>query len=367
MSGSLRYHHLDNLRWSAMLMGVFVHALTVSDFGRLEVISFLSHMFRMPLFYMISGFLAAMLIERQGGQTFLRNRLRNICVPLLFGLVVLNPPTLQMIYLHFNGETATTRTLWLAATGQAEAEGQLVWHLHLWFLIPLALYACAAPLAMPAIVRLARLIETFFSTPGHLPGLATWTVILLTVSSITVIRIALNLIEVATGPLPWLVVATLTYLPFYATGMMLHSSSVLMAAAARAGPLSGAIAIGLYLAALAAPFSGLAGAVAEQVGLAIARCWICLALLYWGQKWFSAHNAVTDTLSRAIYTVYLLHYGLIYGLVVGLGGTIAFGGPIDYLALVVAVVAISLAIHAFIVSPSRILTYVMNGRLSNSK
>ena len=98
-----RYHSLDALRGLMMLLGIYLHAaVAYSEYGnwpwkdgsttRLFDVSLgLIHVFRMPVFYVMAGFFAALLLERRGVVGFARNRAIRILVPFAVGWAVLFP------------------------------------------------------------------------------------------------------------------------------------------------------------------------------------------------------------------------------------------------------------------------------------
>ncbi len=95
-----RYHYMDNMRALAMLLGIFFHAaLAYSPMMKnlwpaadpmsssvLDVVAWFTHTFRMPLFFIIAGFFAIMLIEKRGVKGFVKNRLLRIGIPFLLFL-----------------------------------------------------------------------------------------------------------------------------------------------------------------------------------------------------------------------------------------------------------------------------------------
>jgi hypothetical protein len=103
-----RRHDLDALRASAMLLGIVYHAALafaagfpwlVQDISRnqgLYLFQAASHGFRMPLFFLISGFFTAMLWRKHGLRALLANRFRRILLPCLLGLVTVVPVTLWL-------------------------------------------------------------------------------------------------------------------------------------------------------------------------------------------------------------------------------------------------------------------------------
>lgn len=95
-----RVHYMDNLRAFAMLLGIFFHAalayspmlsqiwLTADPQNSVVVdyLAYFSHTFRMPLFFVIAGYFAALLTEKRGLPAMAKNRLVRIAVPFILFL-----------------------------------------------------------------------------------------------------------------------------------------------------------------------------------------------------------------------------------------------------------------------------------------
>lgn len=101
---SERRHDLDALRAFAMLLGIVLHAglsftelpWIVQDVRQSSVCGLLFsliHGFRMPLFFMVSGFFTAMLWQKRGPRTLLWHRTKRILFPCLLGLATIVPIT----------------------------------------------------------------------------------------------------------------------------------------------------------------------------------------------------------------------------------------------------------------------------------
>lgn len=97
-----RRHDLDALRAIAMLLGIVLHAAlsfapipwTVRDSQQSDfyyVLFAMIHGFRMPLFFMLSGFFTAMLWRKRGLQSLLKQRFKRIFLPLFFGCLTIVP------------------------------------------------------------------------------------------------------------------------------------------------------------------------------------------------------------------------------------------------------------------------------------
>jgi hypothetical protein len=99
-----RRSDLDALRAVAMLLGIALHA-TLSFFPAFWVVSdrrqepgfgvlfSAVHGFRMPIFFVMSGFFSAMLMSRRGRGALVKHRFRRVFLPLLLGMVTIVPLT----------------------------------------------------------------------------------------------------------------------------------------------------------------------------------------------------------------------------------------------------------------------------------
>ncbi|MFK7766891.1 MAG: acyltransferase family protein [Mariniblastus sp.] len=97
-----RRHDLDSLRAVAMLLGIVLHAAlafspipwTVKDSqqGEFYYVLFAAiHGFRMPLFFLLSGFFTAMLWRKRGLGGLIQQRLKRILLPLVIGCFTIIP------------------------------------------------------------------------------------------------------------------------------------------------------------------------------------------------------------------------------------------------------------------------------------
>jgi peptidoglycan/LPS O-acetylase OafA/YrhL len=99
-----RYHYLDALRAFAMLLGIVFHVLfsfvevpiwPAQDIYRSDAhYSFFQHAihgFRMPLFFVVSGFFTTLLWRRLGAAELIRHRAKRIALPLVIGTLVMWP------------------------------------------------------------------------------------------------------------------------------------------------------------------------------------------------------------------------------------------------------------------------------------
>lgn len=141
---------MDNLRALAMLLGVFFHAAmayspllfeftpTADRESSIAVdfcIWFL-HLFRMPLFFLIAGFFAAMSVAKRGMGGMFRNRLRRIALPFVIFWPLVHV-SLSKITLHAAATVENPSPL-LAIIRRISESHRRPEHLpgtgHLWFL-----------------------------------------------------------------------------------------------------------------------------------------------------------------------------------------------------------------------------------------
>ena len=101
---SRRRHELDALRGFAMLLGIGLHASlaffpafwpvrdSAADFsGFFDEFFFAVHGFRMPLFFLLSGFFTSVVWQRRGPALLVRQRIVRVAVPLAIGAITIVP------------------------------------------------------------------------------------------------------------------------------------------------------------------------------------------------------------------------------------------------------------------------------------
>ena len=133
-----RYHFLDGLRGVAMLLGIVLHGamsfLGIAVWPAVDVKSDpvvfgwlldVIHGFRMPLFFLVSGFFTAMMWKKRGLGDLVKQRLLRIGVPLFAGTIITLP--LMMGLMAWGGKVKGERNAALEGQGLAGAiiEGDL--------------------------------------------------------------------------------------------------------------------------------------------------------------------------------------------------------------------------------------------------
>ncbi len=147
------------MRGFALIVGIFFHGAAgyIEGFPELlwpmrepssttlGVVFFVSHMFRMSLFFLIAGFFGRMLIERRGTAGFIRDRARRILLPLAVGLPIILMLFAVLAGLGFllSGMSITELLRMSEQQNAPQAESTFPW-VHLWFLYYLLLFYAGA-------------------------------------------------------------------------------------------------------------------------------------------------------------------------------------------------------------------------------
>ncbi len=168
-SSTERLHSLDALRAIMMLLGLVLHSTETYLVGNnfpfakdensthiaLNYLEHFIHMFRMPVFFIVAGFFAAMLFYVRGSSKMILNRARRIVLPFIVFLLILYP--LSMISLQVAKTEFATGLIDLSFISVNEFIPDST--LHLWFLyylilcIPLALGVRLLLKAVPVFKR----------------------------------------------------------------------------------------------------------------------------------------------------------------------------------------------------------------------
>ncbi len=124
-----RYHDLDALRAAAMLLGIALHGMITfidlpiaiwpaQDVNQSEAYLFLLHAihgFRLPLFFLISGFFTAMLWRKRGLKALLKHRAKRILLPLVVFLPLIWLALIFVVLPMAEGKSVESENLWTAA------------------------------------------------------------------------------------------------------------------------------------------------------------------------------------------------------------------------------------------------------------
>lgn len=155
-----RVYYMDNLRAYAMLLGIVFHAaLAYSPLSEniwltsdsqqsvlIDVVAWCTHLFRMPLFFLIAGYFAFFLLQKKGLKGMVKNRAKRILLP----FVVFLPLILigSFIIIGMAAESVENQSSMLSMISSLmnhpETSQGPIRIMHLWFLyVLLYLYVLA--------------------------------------------------------------------------------------------------------------------------------------------------------------------------------------------------------------------------------
>ena len=178
-----RIHALDAWRATLLLLGVVLHSVSelLSEMpeGTLKVIYLrlndFIHTFRMPAFFVLSGYFSAMLLETRGAKAFLWNRCQRIVLPFLI-FVPLTGLTLSILHIARDHVLLYQKSSLLSAVlAPNYSDGWWLSNLnHLWFLwhliLIIALFSFLWPM-MSKIFDLTRVRRAVALSLEHPLGL----------------------------------------------------------------------------------------------------------------------------------------------------------------------------------------------------
>lgn len=180
------YHGLDFIRASMLLLGVVVHvaASFVEGPAGAEwpyrdpnatpwagIIVFAIHIFRMPVFFVMAGFFAALIQDRKGLIALARNRFFRIALPFGVGWVLLFPIVNISFLVGILREFGSDADAQTAKSAIAVATLSNPWAnpqpIHLWFLYDLLMLYVIALLITPLCRFAPASLRTFVAQGTH--------------------------------------------------------------------------------------------------------------------------------------------------------------------------------------------------------
>lgn len=375
-SASKRYYFLDALRSILMMLGVVMHTAKIYDVARnwdiedqrtsiaMEWLAQGIHLFRMPAFFIISGFFTLFTLQKYGSRHFLRLRRERLLVPLVATALLLNSLQGYVIHCHLSPGPLGLLTYLRHQLPQAWRHGD--WVVHLWFLNNLLLYSLLAALFYSLRPVGQRLVGwrmwPNWAARDHIPWLL----------------LALGLLAVGlrfpayTWPLysqRFMGITSLNelveYLPYFLFGMWLYRDRELLHSFSQAR----AWQVGAFAAAAALLWLSFAEQnLAEKIIFNFSRgvltwlaCLFCFALFrhYWDQP-----SPVFLYLADASYTVYLFHHLCVVLLGLWL---LPFSLSIylKFIIIVSMTLTSTLLIHHYLILRIGILRFLFNGKHLN--
>jgi len=174
-----RYHALDALRATMMLLGIYLHVVVgYTGDGRwpyidphpahgINITLGVIHSFRMPAFYVMAGFFGALLLDRRGLAAFVSNRAKRVLVPFVLFWSLLFP-SLAVVLISL--ERGVDQVIPVFTSGEILKR---LHPMHLWFLEYLLLLYVIAVVSVYLSRRLPESVRQAI-TIAYRWGLQRW-------------------------------------------------------------------------------------------------------------------------------------------------------------------------------------------------
>jgi glucans biosynthesis protein C len=334
-----RYIGLDALRGFMMLLGIVLHAAMLylaspppampvptdrNHSVMFDVLFDFIHSFRMPTFFLVAGFFAAMMVQRRGLLETWRNRARRILLPWLASLVLILPVTVWFtinFWLaarygthQFIPDLASLLALGAEMKQKIGPRAEQPMMAHLWFLYYLCMFYLLIPLCRWALCKSlsqqAR-IRQMAASPFAALILALWTA--LTLWPFQGGQMHEGFIYFIPHP-----PSLLYYGSFFVLGYAIHTYREFLPSTMRYLPWAWASTAVLFPLALLASAAdiGAQGGSARLHGAAVllnAGCTWALIYAFMGTalRFFDRASPWIDYMAQSAYWVYLVHLPLV--------------------------------------------------------
>ncbi|WP_315762813.1 acyltransferase family protein [Sphingomonas sp. Y38-1Y] len=353
--------HLPGLDfWRALLLlgGLFVHGVMLHpDLVILQMVAFASSGFRMAAFFTIAGYLAERSLRHREPSRWLQARTIRIGIPAVFGVLTISP------------------TIWWLTHDPreiADERARLIfdWH-HLWFLYGLMIYQAAAFVIVRHISR--RTIRRGLVTirrQGQTKVSLMLTMLMLVLIAVTTAGVIV-LVPAPYAPMSLHLRLIFGYLPLYLFGMALSASPSLcrtMLVDARQPALFLLALAGVYALwrLILTPMIPSGSRPQIEVAIEIIYGAICPAaavlLVMRSALRIKRHSTLVAKLCAASFTIYVLHYPLIY-VAHAIASRVAWSPLLEYGLAVVGVGLIAFAFHGVVVARHPLLALLINGQV----
>lgn len=352
MNSSIRYYDLDALRSILMSLGIVLHSANVfspdpwaiqdavtSDFYT-SIVDFI-HLFRMPAFFIVSGFFVYFSYSRSGSSIFITQRIPRIIIPLLVTAITLN--SLQYWLLHENNH--------FLSVDYAISGG---WVSHLWFLNCLIYYFLIAYICMKYFSGMFSHINQLILKP--LESSKGLYLILLPLVSMVLIKISYLYPEGQYYNLS--IPESIKYFGFFIFGIFIGANDNIRQffLSIKATALLGISCLAVWL------LNSVYSHKIISIYLNELIIWFICALIF-----FLFHSLLNKKitffsyLSDASYSIYLFHhiFVIIFGLIL-----IPISMPVfaKFVLLICTTFIVTNLIHYFLINKVTVLSYLFNGK-----
>lgn len=349
-----RVHYLDAMRGVLMMLGVLFHSALVfsprnnwaiHSENTTEIAFFLAefiHLFRMPAFFIISGYFALFTIRKYSPDLFIKVRLKRILIPLFTTALTLN--IAQAVLLK-----GSDWKIYYLDGG---------WISHLWFLWNLVFY-------FSLVFVMVKFFKKYFNfllqkIDEILLRLPLFILFLLPSLSIALLVIGKILPDTVLGIE---ISSVLYYFPYFLFGILLMEKEKLLNEFSNIKPLI-SISISIIAYFLSVTFLNYDGNTWLAIGLYfqnLSGLFGSAICFYFFMRYANKPSKILYSLAEASYTIYLFHQVIVIGFGLILI-KLNIGGILGLVILITSVGIVSILIHIIFISKIKLLRLLFNGK-----
>ncbi len=371
-----RFHYMDNLRALAMLTGVLFHAglaystvlhnywptADASYSKWVDGFVWFTHLFRMPLFFVVAGFFVALMVQKRGIGKMLRNRFARVLLPfILFWPILYFALRGLTLYAASHVDKPSPLLIvvkkWMLEANAPTAPPSMM---HLWFLMYLMCF-CVLVWVVDALEMQWPKWPKWLIDAAVTMRSTTWLTILVAVAPLLLVPAMASV--AAPMPAPesffpqwW---ALLIFGFYFALGYQFFKYQALIDALR---PIALWLLVGAVLAyaVFLWTFKSSAKLHLLQASMeAYASLWMTLWCLSIGKQWLNRSNRALRYVADASYWIYLTHLPILFAIQYYLLD-IEAQWPTKFLISVIATLAIAFASYQLMVR-NTVIGRLLNG------
>jgi len=357
-----RYYFLDAMRSILMMLGVVLHSAVVfsnnswllpeQESQFYSQIVHIIHLFRMPAFFIISGFFCHLMLGRTGNLIFIKQKISRILLPLVATAITLN--SLQNILLNdYRSENMDLLSsgYWLQGS----------WVSHLWFLISLIYFLIISTAIKSIAPKLANTLLSntvlFFTTSRS------FLLIILALLSLVLIKLSnIASLHIMNSEFNWEIAESIKYSIYFYFGIIIARSPEILERFTRF-KLTMLLLPSLVI--LALVNIEITGSIwQDRIQLIIntlltwSLCYICFILFH---KLTNIPSKLFLYLSDASYTIYLFHHILVIAFSILLH-PVDIPNSMKFITVIGITFATTIVIHNYIICKFPIMSLLYNGK-----
>lgn len=355
---------MDSMRAVLMVLGVVIHSAQIFNPEKNWVIysnntdpimACIVNMiatFRMPAFFVVSGYFCFLTLKNYQVRAYLTVRLKRLIIPFIFTALLVN--SLQATFLNWTGWRPFEFSMYLMNGGYIS---------HLWFLINLTVYFVIAGLAVlffkPSAKLGVYLVRQAFNKAPIL-------LIVIVMPLLSLIILSLNkfgfpLYSSFFGVLNTYII--LLYSPFFIFGIALATQKDFLRRFCTINPIVTLVLLLTSLAVidLTTDVDGTLFMVINEYITTLSKWLSVLICFYIFYHFCNKQSKSMRMFSDSAYTIYLFHHAFViaFGVVLmNLGFSVLF----ICVLLITIVTTLTLVIHNYIISKNRVLLFMFNGK-----